>query len=239
MAITRMQHLIQENKKLKEENKKLKERKKFGDIEVLSFDIRGYIEHIEEQLRLERFTKDNEIQIKKIAELKEEIAHKNEKFSEWIKENKELEEHNKELMEHNKKFYLAHEELTEQKDNLAQEYDEFYDQVKELVGTPIIPNIQKLKEENDELKDGENTALMIDKLNLEFEQEVSKNDVYKSMISGLEKAVQRQDVLIEELREDLRKARETAIHYWSAGDHGECYAVEVIPEDIREAVEDQ
>ena len=176
---------------------------------------------------------------KENKKLKEEIAHKNEKFSEWIKENKELEEHNKELMDQNKKFYLAHEELTEQKDNLAQEYDEFYDQVKELVGTPIIPNIQKLKEENDELKDGENTALMIDKLNLEFEQEVSKNDVYKSMISGLEKAVQRQDVLIEELREDLRKARETAIHYWSGGDYGECYAQEVIPQNIRAAVEDQ
>tara|TARA_Y100001937_G_scaffold126703_1_gene196681 strand:- start:1588 stop:2037 length:450 start_codon:yes stop_codon:yes gene_type:complete len=144
--------------------------------------------------------------IQENKKLKEQIAHKNEKFSEWIQENIDLELHNKELMEHNKKFYLEQE---------------------------------KLKEEIEELKDGENTALMIDKLNLEFEQEVSKNDVYKSMISGLEKVVQRQDVLIEELREDLRKARETAIHYWSGGDHGECYADEVIPEDIREAVEDQ
>jgi DNA repair exonuclease SbcCD ATPase subunit len=74
--------------------------------------------------------------------------------------------------------------LQEDNDKLkedAKEHTEFDEAVKELVGTPIIPNIQKLKEDNDDSLD---------------------------LVEAQTRAVKRKDKKIEELQEEEKKLKE-------------------------------
>ena len=106
---------------------------------------------------IDRPLKDNE-------KLKEEIAHKNNKFCEWIEENRDLKEENDKLQEENKELWLDNESLGLQDKELQEKIAELQEEIAELK-VQVFHNTTKdeikeiyrvslnLKEENEKLKE--------------------------------------------------------------------------------------
>ena len=86
-----------------------------------------------------------------IQELKEEINHKNNKFSEWIVENKELAEENEKLKEENEKLNKARDDITRVTRLTDEENEELKEEAvenKKLFDT-TFGEMMKLKEYKD------------------------------------------------------------------------------------------
>ena len=140
-------------------------------------------------------------QEKTIKELKEEIKHKNEKFCEWIEENKKLKEENKKLKEDGlilKKYRVEMSAIEEITGHEVEDIVDVKDYIKKLKKT-ITDSLKILVDEIKKLKEWSLSTQMIEDTSAEtieeFERDVrdnwKENTEFTEEIDELKKTITR------------------------------------------------
>lgn len=202
--------LVVENTRIRDENKELKEKLRLaiapGLVTIIGAKKYSYVDT------------DSKLLIDENKKLQEEIAHKNEKFCEWIEENKELTEYNKMLLEEYRELY----ELLN-----CEDHDSAKSCIKKLQDLNKYKNagivscqhdeIKKLQEENEKLKEQYKDLKQYDRLT---------QDTYMKLKEGMRSQKRSR---IEFLEAKVEKLLTDQSYY-------ECCGLEKVKEDDRRAM---